>query len=171
MRCHNRSIRQSRPNGFSLIELLVVIAIVGILLGVGISGYSGWVARTNTEEIALTLQRSLALARSEAIRSGENVRLCGTQNGTSCSNSLTRGWLVFTDTDDSGQVNGAERILSLFDIASGNLSIEVANSIDATAVSSVSYSYRGYSNIPLNATIALGSHEHTFTMNRAGHIE
>lgn len=54
----------SPPNGrlwgFSLIELLIVVVIVGILLGIGIPSYRGYVQRTNRSDATAALLRIAA---------------------------------------------------------------------------------------------------------------
>lgn len=86
-------------NGFTLVELMVVIAIVAVLLTLALPSFEGSmrsnrVATTTNEMIA-----SLALARSEAIRSSRTSRLCASSDGATCVGTWNDGWIVATDND------------------------------------------------------------------------
>ncbi len=88
--------------GFTLVELMVTIAIVAILLAVGLPSFQGSfrsnrVATANNELLA-----SIALARTEAIRSTRGAGLCAANAaGTACvdSTAWNNGWLVWTNNN------------------------------------------------------------------------
>ncbi|MBN8447991.1 MAG: GspH/FimT family pseudopilin [Candidatus Accumulibacter sp.] len=54
--------------GFTLIEMVVVVAILGILIGLGASSYSAWIANSRIRTAAETLASGLSAARNEAIK-------------------------------------------------------------------------------------------------------
>ena len=60
----NRKNKISRSSGFTLIELLVVVAVIGILAGVGIVAYTGYVDSTKRKSAENALMQ-LGLGQTE----------------------------------------------------------------------------------------------------------
>lgn len=81
--------------GFTLIELMVTIAIAAILMGIAIPSFLGTIASNRLTTNANELVTALNLARSEAIKRGQQVVVRKT--GVNWEN----GWQVFVDIDRS----------------------------------------------------------------------
>ncbi len=100
-----------RQAGFTLIELMVVIAVLAALLAMAwpnfeVSLRTNRVATATNEMIA-----SLAMARSEAIRSTRGAGVCSSDDGASCGGTWADGWLVWGDTNGNEALDDGETVL------------------------------------------------------------
>jgi len=80
-----------------LVELLVSITILAILLGLAVPSFNNAVLGSKLSAFSSNLVASTQLARSEAIKRNQIVRLCASSNGTSCgvtSGGWEAGWIV-----------------------------------------------------------------------------
>jgi type IV fimbrial biogenesis protein FimT len=101
-------MRRTRTSGFTLVELMVTIAIVAILLALGLPSFQGSIrsnriATANNEFLA-----TLALARTEAIRSTSSAGVCAADaDGAACvdAGQWDDGWLVWTNDDDDDDLD------------------------------------------------------------------
>jgi type IV fimbrial biogenesis protein FimT len=89
--------RRPRPAGFTLIELLVVITIVAILAGIGVPSFRNITTSYRISGEVNGLLGDMQFARAEAIKEGQNVTICVSSDGLTCSNSPNwqTGWVVF----------------------------------------------------------------------------
>lgn len=65
----------ARAGGFTLIELMVTIAVLGILLAIAAPSFTVYFEKFRTKRAAETLGGSLYIAKSEAIKRNQFVRL------------------------------------------------------------------------------------------------
>jgi type IV fimbrial biogenesis protein FimT len=94
--------------GFNLVELLVATTLAAILMGIAVPSYRYVTNSSRVSSEINNLLGDLTLARAEAIRQGQPVTVCPTQNGTACSTNITdwsNGWIVFTDFNANGAVD------------------------------------------------------------------
>ena len=92
-------------NGFTLIELLVVIGIAAILVSIAVPNFSQMVGQQRVKAAATNFKGAVALARSEARKTGlkTHIRQIGKTDKTSGSwEKMSDGWHVFTK--ESGTV-------------------------------------------------------------------
>ncbi len=85
--------------GASLMDLLVTVAIASLLFGIGIPGFQNYLAYSRLVSSTNLLSRSLALARSEAVKRVAHVVICKSRDQLNCtpSGSWQQGWIVFED--------------------------------------------------------------------------
>ncbi len=98
-----------RAGGFSLIELLVVLSIAVILLGIGVPNMQQYIVSTRLATAANEFFTALNVARSEAVRRGQQVTVI--TNGTAGSRDWTTGWTMFVDTNANGTLDAGEEVL------------------------------------------------------------
>lgn len=89
-------------SGFTLTELMITLAIAGTLVGIAIPSFTSMVTGNRLTTYANELMTALNLARSEAIKRGEQVTI--TRKGGS-STEWESGWDVFVDVDRSNSFN------------------------------------------------------------------
>jgi type IV fimbrial biogenesis protein FimT len=151
-----RRLVRKRIAGFTLVEALTVITIVAILMALGVPSYQ---YVTNVNRISgevNALLGDMQYARSEAIKEGQTVSVCSSNNPTSatptCSGSISwqSGWIVFSDVNGDGQFNGndvvlrAQRAFPLGDTFNAN-----------NGTKFVTFNREGFAQIPNKVTVAL----------------
>ncbi len=103
--------------GFSLIELLVLLAVVAILAAIAVPNFSATIKGDRDISQINALLDGLTLARSEAIKYGNNVTLCAGNSAACTATNWANGWIVFYDTLPPGATTSTIRV---FPAISGN---------------------------------------------------
>lgn len=88
--------------GFTLIELMVTIAILAIVLGIAIPSFSNVLSSNRVDTVSQELYGAMQLARSEAVKRTESIRVCKSNaSWTECSNGTdwSVGWLMVADSE------------------------------------------------------------------------
>ncbi|EAQ95817.1 GspH/FimT family pseudopilin [Congregibacter litoralis] len=80
--------------GFTLIELMITLVVLAILLGVGVPSFNLLRLNSNTAALANDFASALNLARSEAVTRAEQVEVCPSSDGATCTGNWTQGWIV-----------------------------------------------------------------------------
>lgn len=79
---------QLKHRGFTLIELMVVVSIMAIMASLAVPSFQQLMASQRVRVTGYNIVSDLVLARSEAVKRGENVTL------TPVSGDWTQGWSV-----------------------------------------------------------------------------
>lgn len=96
-----------RTRGFTIVELSVVLVIIAVTAAVALPSFDRLIRSNRVSTQANELIASLALARTEAIRTNtptvgnRDVVLCPSSDGLTCAVDWNDGWIVARRVDDT----------------------------------------------------------------------
>ena len=113
--------------GFTLIELIVTMAVVSIVLLTGMPALNDMTASNRLVTQINSIAGSLALARSEAIKTGSVVTICASSDSATCNvTTWHSGWIAFTDVDKDTVVDsGTDKIIQVQDPLTGGTTLKL----------------------------------------------
>ncbi|HYM86760.1 MAG TPA: GspH/FimT family pseudopilin [Pseudoxanthomonas sp.] len=114
-----------KSKGFTLIELLVTISVVAIMLALALPSFQSSIRSNRVATTTNELLASLALARSEGIKSTRGGGVCASADGATCGADWNLGWMVWTDPDGDGVFDAGEPVIRF---SQGKPQLEVAAS-------------------------------------------
>lgn len=139
MNVHPKRMSASLQTGYTLTEVLVVVAIVGILTAMAVPSFTQMMQRQLVDSQVSSLVSAMRLARAEAVKRGQQVTLCPTNNPNDnlpvCAvgnPDWSRGWVVFVDNGPNVRtLDAGETIISVQQAVdgSGGISNNTLNSI------------------------------------------
>lgn len=124
----HRTRLQGFAQGFTLIELMVTIAVVAVLAALAFPSFQYSLRSNRTSTATNELMASLALARSEAVRSARGSGLCTSADGATCGGTWNDGWIVWIDNDANGVPGGANDRIIRYTQAHDRLSVTATSS-------------------------------------------
>lgn len=100
-------------SGLTLVELLFVISLVAILAALALPSFSATIERLRVRQTTMELKGALQLARSEAVRRGDNIKIRKRDvfEDRSCSaapGDWSCGGIVFFDHNGNGQLDASD---------------------------------------------------------------
>lgn len=134
-----QTMMDATTRGFTLIELMVTLAIATILLTIAVPNFVVFVQNNRLTSQANDLVTALNYARSEAIKGGAPVTVCGRASNTACGGATTwdAGYLVYADTNRNGAPDAGE-------ILQVRQQLEGGNSLRAGASTQITYQSSGF---------------------------
>ncbi len=118
--------RFRQESGFTLVELFIAVTVMALLLSVGIPSFQATVNNNRRTAQVNEFVTSLTLARSEALKRGNAVTVCRASNFSAAvptcgnGNGWEDGWVVFNDENGDGSPNNAIDVLRLSEPVQGN---------------------------------------------------
>ena len=135
--------------GFTLIEMMVLLAVAAILATIAVPNFSATIKSDRGIAQMNTLLTGLALARSEAVKAGGDVIICGSLDGATCapaSSTWSSGYLVEYVTPPPG----AGTVIHVFPALGGNNTLS-----SGAAGNSITYHSNGMTDLAAPATFIL----------------
>ena len=120
--------------GFTLLDLLTTIVVLGILLSVGIPSFATIMRNNRIAASTNELVTALTYARSEAMKRGDVVTTCSSDDEDTCAgdNNWGTGWIVFVDLNQDGARDVNEQLLQVWPAIGGGLELDRAPSFSST---------------------------------------
>lgn len=88
---------------------MIAVVVGAILLTVAIPNFTELIRTNQTVSQTNKITRDLNFARSEAVRRGTSVTMCRSTTGAGCTGgNWEQGWIVFTDINGNGALDGAD---------------------------------------------------------------
>ncbi len=113
---------------------MIALAVAAILLSIAVPSFTASIQNNRMVTQINDLHTSLSYARSEAVKRNNNVTVCKSSNGTSCTGNWDNGWIVFVDNNFNGTVDAGDVILRVHGSIAGDITLALAKRASFTPV-------------------------------------
>lgn len=99
----------SRPAaGWTLLELSTVLAVVALVCLLALPALDGAVTRWRADMLRMQMVTAFNMARNTAITRFQPIAVCPSEDGSSCGQDWSRGWLIYREhaPGSSGEMVG-----------------------------------------------------------------
>lgn len=83
--------------GFTLIELMITVAVLAIVVAIAVPSFTEQIRNNRSVSIANDFLDTISFARAQAASRPARISICASNNGTTCNNNWTDGYIVFVD--------------------------------------------------------------------------
>lgn len=139
----------SGDKGFTLIELLVLVAVVAILATIAVPNFSATIKGDRDIAQINTLVSAMALARSEAVKTGGGVLICSSSDGVTCAPAGTSSWSSGWSVQYVTAPPSAHTVIRSYP------ALNTGNSLSNSGGNSITYFSNGMTNLPVQVTFTL----------------
>lgn len=117
-----------KQRGLTLIELMITLAVLAVIVGIAVPSFNNMVQNNRSLSLGEDLASALNFARSEAIKRGARVTLCGSTDGIACNGTWTNNWIAVVDTATTDNaaapvVANAAAVLRFWDAPKNNATL------------------------------------------------
>jgi len=134
-----------RQHGFTLYELLITVLVIGVILSLGVPNMREFTANSRITATANDLHSAFMLGRTEAARTKQNVTVCASADGATCTAAdFDAGWIVFVDDDGDGVVDGGtDTVVRVFPAVDAAINITATDINDVVGADSFTFAPTG----------------------------
>ena len=90
--------------GFTLMEVIITIAVLAILASIAAPSFRTALQNNRLTGQANEMVTSFQFARSEALKRGVPVAVCGSSDGATCSGTWSQGWVALAIVGGNAEV-------------------------------------------------------------------
>lgn len=159
-----------KNSGFTLLELMIILAVVSVLMMIAIPSMTTFSQNDRLTTNINTLVGHLAYARSEAVKTSQQVAVCASNDASTCSGGWADGWIVYIDADADNSFTAGEQVIRAQQALGGS------NTIAATGIGTqIVYDNRGFVSAASVGSLLLcddrtGPHGKTIRITSTGRV-
>jgi len=140
LQCHKNA-----PKGFTVVEVMITLVLASVLLTLAAPAFTDLIANNRMRSEVYALRGLLMEARTEALTERNNVTVCASSDGLTCTGDWNDGYIAFFDenTDRTIDVGDNDRIILARTVSTDRITISFSDEQDR-----IVYNSRGNAQIP-----------------------